>query len=272
MKIQMIAIDLDGTLLTGAKSLSPATVEAVARARRAGVRIVIASARPPRTTMPFYSAMGLDTPLINYNGAMVHVPASGRLILHSPIPEKSAWQILKAAREVFPEVRVSAEILDKWYTDCLDAAYQTETARLVQPDMIAPADRWLNRSVTKMLLLGPPGRLADVGLAVKHRLKHHVRILKTEDYLLQIMHSSVSKARAVHAVASEMRIGQDEVMAIGDNANDVDMLQWAGIGVAMKNATNEAVAAADFVTGTNDSDGAAKAINAMLDGKFPSEF
>ena len=91
-----------------------------------------------------------------------------------------------------------------------------------------------------------------------------------QDDLLQITHATVSKAQALRTVAAEMTVQREQVMAIGDNANDVGMLRWAGIGVAMANACPAALAAADFVTDSHDADGAANAIRRIiLEGKIP---
>ena len=100
--------------------------------------MVLASARPPRSMMPFYTLLDLDTPMINYNGALVLRPAR-RADPHAPAdpgedsrPRSWQWPGL------YPEMLVSAEILDRWYTDRVDEAYMTETARIFQPDMVAP--------------------------------------------------------------------------------------------------------------------------------------
>jgi hypothetical protein len=89
-------------------------------------------------------------------------------------------------------------------------------------------------------------------------------MVQTEAFLLQVMHATVSKEQALRVVAAEMNLDRREVMAIGDNANDVGMLKWAGIGVAMSNAAPEALRAADYVAQHNDADGAAKAIHEII--------
>ena len=128
MKIQLVAIDLDGTLLNSAKRIT-ATTAAILRAARqeAGAHIVLASARPPRSVMPFYQLLDLDAPMINYNGALVYDPPTQRALLHLPLPAETALAIVDLARSVYSRVVVSAEILDRWYTDRLEPAYMTET-------------------------------------------------------------------------------------------------------------------------------------------------
>ena len=87
MKIELLAIDLDGTLLNSAKRISGPTAMALRRAAdERGVRVVLASARPPRSVMPFHLELNLDTPMINYNGALVYDPSDQRVVMHRPLP------------------------------------------------------------------------------------------------------------------------------------------------------------------------------------------
>jgi len=265
MGIQLVAIDLDGTLLNTAKRITDTTAAILRSARReAGVHIVLATARPPRSVMPFYSLLGLDTPMINYNGALVYDPPSGRVLMHRPIPLKTARDIVSAARQAYPRALVSAEVLDRWYTDRVDDAYITATAQLFGPDVVGPIEQWLKTSVTKLLILGAPDSLMETARELNRRFRHQVSMVMTEDHLVQIMHATVSKASALKVVAAELGVQREQVMAIGDNANDVGMFQWAGVAVAMRNSAPEALAAADIVTDDCDADGAAKAVHDLI--------
>ena len=265
MRIHLVAIDVDGTLLNSRNEISDITAAVLRQARREdGVHIVLATARPPRSVMPFYKLLDLDAPIITYNGALVYDPPSNRVLLHVPVGPKLARQVVALARETFPEVLVSAEILDRWYTDHLDETYITQTGRVFRPDLIGPIDEWLNEPITKLLLLGPTEKIEPLGEVLAKAFRHKVIVMQTEGELLQIMHPTVSKAQALKTVAGELGVSQQQVMAIGDNANDVDMLRWAGLGVAMANAAPTALEAADAVTDHNDQDGVAKAIHMMI--------
>ncbi len=264
-KIGLVAIDLDGTLLNSAKEITDTTAAVLRAAREeAGVRIVLASARPPRSVLPFYRLLGLDTPMVNYNGALVMHPGDGRVLSHLPIPARAAREIIVLARQIFPEVVVSAEVMDRSYTDRVDPAYNTETGQLFGPDVVAPVHEWADQAMTKLLLLGEGERLGELALAVAERFAGQVAMVQTEDVLLQIMHAEVSKARALATVAADLNVPRGRVMAIGDNANDVGMLKWAAIGVAMANAAPDALAAADYITDHHDADGAAHAIRRLI--------
>lgn len=265
MKIHLVAIDLDGTLLNSAKQVSETTAAILRDARRThGLKVVLASARPPRSTLPFYRQLDLDTPMISYNGALVYEPSSQTVLLHRPIPLDVSRALVVAARKHYPPVLVSAEILDRWFTDRVDPAYLTETARSHEPDLIGPMDAWLDRPVTKMLFLGQPVGLMKIVAALRHEFTHQVAMVQTEEFLLQVMHATVSKEQALRTVAAEMGVDRAEVMAIGDNDNDVGMLRWAGVGVALSNASPAAMRAADYVAPTNDADGVARAVHEII--------
>ena len=108
-------------------------------------------------------------------------------------------------------------------------------------------------------------------MAIGDELAGELTIVQTEDNLLQITHTMVSKARALMAVAADLGGGRENVMAIGDNANDVGMLRWAAVGVVMANGHPQARAVADYITEDHDSDGVARAVTRLLDGAPPGE-
>lgn len=265
--IRLIAIDLDGTLLNSSKEITPRTARVLQRAAAAGVAVVLATARPPRSVLPFHTALDLQTPMINYNGALVYDPLANRVLMHCPVPLDTARGILALARQVYPRVLVSVEVLDRWYTDRVDDAYATETARKFRPDEVGPVDQWLKQPATKLMLLGQAEPLAAVAAAVRSQFPHQVAMVQTEDYLLQIMHATVSKAQALRVVAGELAVARENIMAIGDNANDVGMIYWAGFGVAVGNAPGVVQRVADYVADHNDNDGVAKAIEHFVLGK-----
>ncbi|MFP4106842.1 MAG: Cof-type HAD-IIB family hydrolase [Phycisphaerae bacterium] len=265
MNIHLVAIDLDGTLLNSGKEITETTSKILRTAReQKNVRIVLATARPPRSVRPFYELLDLDTPMINYNGALVYDPTCSRVVLHRPMACKTVRAIVDLARSVQPKVLVSAEVMDKWYTDYYDPAYDTETGLLYKPDVVGPVEQWLNQPITKLLLLGKPERLSEVEKHIQKRFLHQVSVVHTEGHLMQIMHITAGKAQALRTVAGELNIPREQVMAIGDNANDVGMLQWAGVGVAMANAAEPVLRVADYVTDHHDADGAAHAIRRII--------
>jgi len=251
----LVAVDLDGTLLNDSKEVTEQTAGALTCLPQRDVKVVIASARPPRSVRHIYHSLGLDTLQINYNGALIWDEPNQRPIFHRPITGKLARAIIEAARDMFDEVIVTAEVLDRWFTDRTDNTHTTETGKLFKPDVICPVDELCAQPVTKLMLMAEPRivlRLEDV---LAEAFDGQVTILKTDRDLLQIMHPEVSKAVALEKVAKWYGVPMDQVMAIGDAPNDVGMLQTAGVSVAMDNAHPLVKDVADWVAPSNNDHG-----------------
>jgi Cof subfamily protein (haloacid dehalogenase superfamily) len=252
--IRLVAIDLDGTLLNDSKQISRQTAEGLACAVERGIKIVIASARPPRSVRHIYSQLHLDTWQINYNGALIWDEPQKRVVFHRPIAGQIVRSLIDAARIRFPSVLVTCEILDRWYTDRFDQTYTTETGRLFRPDVIAPLDEFCNQPITKLLLLDEK-KIIDQLEKELAPLVDSVVIVRTDPQLLQIMDRAVSKAAALQLVAEHYGVSMTNVMAIGDAPNDVGILKASGIGVAMNNASEVVKEAADWIAPSNNDHG-----------------
>ena len=253
--IRLVAVDLDGTLLNDSKQVSDQTAGALACLPQRDVKVVIASARPPRSTRQIYQSLGLDTLQINYNGALIWDEPNQRAIYHRPIPGKLSRRIIDHARDMFDEVIVACEIMDKWHTDRNDQSHTTETGKLFPPDVICPIDQLCTQPITKLMLLGEPRIILRLEDVLANEFQDHVIVLKTDKDLLQIMHAQVGKAVALAKVARWYGIAMEQVMAIGDAPNDVGMLQAAGVSIAMDNAHALVKDAADWVAPSNNDHG-----------------
>ncbi len=254
LDIRMVAVDLDGTLLNDSKQVSQQTIDALSCASKNGVKVIIASARPPRSVRHIYKQLSLDTWQINYNGALIWDEPAKRVIFHRPMSCELVRNLIDTARARFPSVLISCEILDRWYTDRFDQTYTTETGRLFKPDVIAPLADFCNQPITKLLLLGEKG-LIDQLETLLAPATDKVTIVRTDPELLQIMEKFVSKSAALQIVAEHYQVALENVMAIGDAPNDVGILKIAGIGVAMDNAHPLVKDAADWVAPSNNDHG-----------------
>src|SRR5215212_1397361 len=163
--IKLVAVDLDGTLLNDSKQVTEQTAEALACLPQQGVKLIMASARPPRSVRAIYQSLGLDTLQINYNGALIWDEPNKTPIFHRPIPGRLAKKIIDTARDMFEETIVTCEALDRWFTDRNDMSHTTETGKMFQPDVICPIAELCKQPITKLMLLGEPRiilRLEDV--------------------------------------------------------------------------------------------------------------
>jgi Cof subfamily protein (haloacid dehalogenase superfamily) len=255
--IRLVAIDLDGTLLTDTKQVSERTAYALKCLPSQGVKVVIASARPPRSVRHIYKLLGLDTWQINYNGALIWDEVGQTPIFHRPLAKGLARRIIGDARDLYDECQIACEILDKWYTDRYDpdGVHTTETGRLFKPDVIASLDNFSSGQVTKLMLLGDPWMITALQTAIGQAYQDEISIVRTDDNLVQIMDRRVSKAVALQVVAKHYGVKAENVMAIGDAPNDVGMLQLAGVAVAMDNAHKLVKKVAHWVAPSNNDHG-----------------
>lgn len=255
----LIAIDLDGTLLNERHALSEPNVRAVRRAAEMGVRIVVSTARPPRATLDITRALDLHASpahpeehgliTINYNGALTWDWERAEALDHRPLDAAVARDVARAGRAVDPDVFVFVEVIDRWLTDRWDPALLPMSGINASPHEVGPIESFLLSPVTKLMLLAPPARLAPVRDMVAQRFvgAGAAGLTITDEHLIQIHAPGVSKGAALERLAARLRIDRSRVLAIGDGCNDAEMLRWAGLGLAVANACDEARAAADRV-------------------------
>ena len=256
-RIDLVALDLDGTLLTSDKRLSVKAIDAVTEARRRGIKVVIATARPPRTVLEIYRHLKLNTHQINYNGALIQHPEHQQHLRHQPISPDLAYAICTVARKTDRKCIIALEILDKWFTDKHDPTLTTETGKLFKPDHVGPLLEPLKQPVTKLMVMAPPDRMAIIRKELMDRYKAAATFIVNEPHLTQISHYEADKGRALRFLCEKYSVQPEHVMAIGDGPNDIGMLRFAGLGVAMGNSFPGVKEAADVVAPTNDQDGVA---------------
>lgn len=252
--VRLVAIDLDGTLLNDAKQISEQTVAAISSLPQRGVHIVIATARPPRSVRHLYQQLGLNTLQINYNGALIWDEPKQTAVFHRPIAGPLVREIIADARSLYADLLVSCEVMDRWFTDRHDPQYTTETGRLFKPDVICHVDEICQQPITKLMFLGHPELITALDAHVDP-WQDRVSTVRADADLLQIMDKRVSKAVALQKIAEFHGVPREQVMAIGDAPNDVGMLQYAGVAVAMDNAHPRLKQEAHWVAPSNNDHG-----------------
>ena len=259
---KLIAADIDGTLLDSARTLRPATEDAIRQAKDAGVLFTLSTGRPLQGIRKFRHLLSPDVPVITYNGSMVLTADTGRVILSDGLPEEAArtiWRegcargttVIAWANNHLYCNRVSEIVLD----------YRTLTMETpIEITDFAP----IAGHVTKMLWLDEPETVIRYMDELGTSLGDSVRFTTSNPRYLEFMNSRVSKSAALLAVAEELGFAREEIIAIGDGLNDLDMIEAAGMGVAMGNAHPRVLEAARFVTKTNDEDGLAYMIEKLI--------
>ena len=217
-----------------------------------------------RSIRPYALEAGLDDPVVCYQGAVVAEPGSGRWLLHVPIP-------VGLAREAIAAVHEEGFGLNCYVDDELYVAEVTDEARRyaefqhlpVHPvgDLLA----WLDRPPTKLVVIDEPEVLDGLEQRLKGRFDGRLYISKSLPQFLELASPEVTKASGLDFLAPRVGFSRERTVAFGDGENDVELLEWAGYGVAVANAHDRVLAAADFVCPSVDEEGVAQVIEAFLD-------
>lgn len=261
----LIATDVDGTLLDPADRITARTRDVIGAAVAAGATFVLATGRPPRWIPPVVEELGFAPMAVCANGAVVYDSAADRIVSARTLAVDALTELAEIAVRVFPGAGLAAERIGR-------SAHDTATPQFVSAPGYEHA--WLNPDNTEVsyqdllsapavkLLVRKPGMPSSELAAA---LSRHVGLLaditySTNDGLVEISAVGISKARGVEEVARPLGIYAEDVVAFGDMPNDIPMLQWAGLGVAMANAHPDALAAADEITTGNDDNGLARVL------------
>lgn len=261
-----VVIDVDGTLLTSAHEVRPATAEQLRRVRDRGVAVLLASSRGPGAMRPVVAAAGLTdgSPFVGTQGAFTgSYDAHGRLTVidRRPAPAAAAHRVVTAARDM--RLAVGWYAADRWLVSHVDATIERE-ARVVHDapevaDLLAQTD-----GPDKLLLIAPSGADPDVLRRLADAVPDELAAQLSNPTYLEVTRHDVDKAAAVATWCADRGIAPSAVVAFGDGPNDLGMFALAGTSVAPANARPAVAAAATWLTRSNDDDGVAWALSVLV--------
>lgn len=263
MAIKLVAVDMDDTLLDGTLQVSPRTCEAIYKAQEQGVVVTIATGRMFSSALPFAQQLHIQAPLITYNGGMIRYPISKEMVFHKTINGDVAGKIV----ELFHQ---RGWYLQSYMDDELYVVERCEKARLYEKmaniKAIALGDQFysMRHEPTKMLTIAEPYEIQEIQDIVNRDFPGQIFAATSKSNYLELTHPSVNKGHALAVLADKLNIKQEEVMAIGDSNNDYPMLEYAGFGVAMGNASERVKNIAQAVTAHNNAHGVAEAIEKYI--------
>lgn len=277
MVYKMIVMDMDGTLLTNDKSISDANKRALQKAVDTGARVVISTGRIFASADVYREMLGVDGPVIASNGAFIK--DNGNVIYMRPLGEDNIREILKLCREYGLYCHLFTP--DSIYTEKIiysSSNYTKWNKNL--PDekkvniIVIPGDGWedvINEKKDYILKAVITDSDHEKIKMLRQRMtRFNVEVSSSavyrgeKTYNIEIMDKGVTKASAVSVLAQAYDIKREEIICIGDSENDIPMIEFAGLGVAMANGTDEAKSAADFVTLSNEEDGVAYVIKKFI--------
>ena len=264
LPIRMIALDIDGTLVDDDLALGERTRAAIGRAIHRGIRVSLVTGRMTSSAVRFATALGLRDPVVGYQGALARemperTGAVGRLLLHTPLRAEVARDAVAWSRSVGldPHANHLEQLIipaDDPRVDDYSAFLGTRAIRVLD------LGRWIRHPITKIVAVGPSGRPNALLEAARDWFRGRAEVTVAHPRFLEFVAPGVSKGRAVRWLARRQGVPLEQVLAIGDQLNDVEMLAAVGHGTAMPHAPDAVIAAARYIAPPLGEDGAGEVI------------
>jgi Cof subfamily protein (haloacid dehalogenase superfamily) len=265
MRYKLIAVDVDGTLLNSDGNISEVTKKAVKLGIEKGLIFTISTGRPIQGVEPLIKKLELDCdlPFITYNGAMVVLGKSREILYDQRLSSIDAYQIMSLGKKY--DVTIAVWKDNKLYISEINerSAKYKEIAK-VEPLLIKDENEIIKDGVTKILWYGETEQIQVLEKEVGKYLSSNINIHTSRPMFLEFVDKNASKAIAMEKIGEHFGINQSEMIAVGDGSNDLSMIEYAGLGVAMANAKQSVKDMADFITLSNDEDGVAHVINKFV--------
>ena len=256
MAIKTIVMDIDGTLLTSEKKISPKTRQALVAAQKQGLSLILASGRPTNGMRPLADELEMahyNGHLLSYNGACVTHHGSQQQLFNQTISKSLSQQILEHLKQ-FDVIPMINDETFMYVNDVFHNTLHLETGLAAR----------LNFPLNKILIAGEPAYLQKYHEAIYAPFKETVTAAFSAPFYFEFTAKNIDKARSLEKLTLQLGITAEEVIAFGDGHNDYTMLEWAGTGIAMENAVDELKSIATEVTLSNDNDGIAVALANFL--------
>ncbi|WP_062048145.1 Cof-type HAD-IIB family hydrolase [Bacillus sp. JCM 19034] len=253
----LIVLDLDGTLLKDDKTISDFTKQVLSKARQHGHLVMIATGRPYRASRAYYDELNLNTAIVNFNGAFVHHPKDKSFgLFHHPLDLETAKTIIKTC-QAFNVSNIMVEVLDDFYLHSFD--------QVIVDEFLAGQNPIEHGNLLKQLQTDPTSILVHPEEHHVQELRHlledaHAEVIEQRMWgapwnIIEIIRSGINKAIGIQKAAEYYNIPKERIIAFGDEDNDLEMIEYAGQGVAMSNAIEPLKSIANAVTSSNEEDG-----------------
>ena len=260
MTVKLIASDMEDTLLNSNTKLSERNAAAIHKAIAKGIVFMIATGRMYVSVKPYADALGLDVPLVTYNGALVKGSKSGKVYYEHPLKLDTALELLAYCKEKGYYIQ-SYQGDELWVKE--ETVFSAEYERISGIKAKPAGEKLYHPEVTpyKLLAMTKPEEFQKVWQDIQQKFAGKVTVTSSRDNFLELMEPGVNKWNAVKAVAASYGIRPEEVMCIGDSNNDLPMLQHAGTARDMAKSSTQVLELADFVTTTVMDDGIYNALD-----------
>ncbi len=266
VKYKMLALDLDETLLNEESKVSTRNREAVKKALKKGILVTIATGRMFRSAQKFAHELGVELPLIIYHGAVIRRSDNGEIMRYRPVPWHLSLEIIQLAEEEKCH-------LNCYLDDRLFVKEENEQTRFYQQIVSVPVESVgdLGEFVSsdrkepiKLSVVEEERDLEPLEIMLREKYGSKLSVVQSRPSFLEITSTEATKGQALRFLADKWNLDREDIIAIGDSYNDIDMLQYAGLGVAMANAPQKVRDSANMVTLSNREDGVAYFIEEYL--------
>ena len=265
MSVKLVAIDLDDTLLDSGLKISPACVAAIEAVREKGVLVTLATGRMFQSALRYARQLEMDIPLITYQGALVKNSRSDEVLYYKPVPADMTIEVMDYFKR--EGVHYQAYFNDQLYMESHteEGKYYCNLAgveAVMVKDLIETSRE--NETMKVLAITENESLLLEMEIELRNMFGKKLNVTRSKPFFLEVMDHLANKADALQVVAQHYNIDRKEVMAVGDSYNDLAMIEWAGIGVAMGNARDAVKEAAEFITASNDEEGVAEALKRFV--------
>ncbi|WP_105617218.1 sugar-phosphatase [Vallitalea okinawensis] len=263
---KLIAVDMDGTLLNKDKEISKANFDMIQEAKKQGKKVVIATGRPllgVKRHLKHLDLISDEDYVIAFNGSLVQTTKSGHIISKTTLSVEDYKELYEVSQDLGVHIHA---LTNSKVTTPVDNKYTHVEADINGiPIDIMPVDEIDDATtIVKVMFIDEPELLDEIISKLPKAITDKYTILRSAPYFLEFLHKSVNKGAGVKAVAKELGFKSEEIICIGDAGNDIAMIEYAGLGVAMENAFEEVKEVASYVTRSNDHDGVAHVIKKFM--------
>ena len=267
--IKLIAIDMDGTLLNSKKELLEETKQYFKNFHNKNTEalLVLCTGRPESGIRPYLKDLGYleeNHYIISQNGANIYESQTGKRVMDAFVDSKAIQKWIELGKT--HGISVMGAGVDYYYSFDEDPTEWMEfDVKIVSGKLkrITIEDS-LSTDFYKLLLLGDEEQLNEFETFIPQEWRNEFYVVRSQKYLIEVLTKGVNKAFGLEKLAQKLNIQPSEIVAIGDAANDIEMLEYAGLAIAMGNASEEVKAIADIVTDTNENNGVIKAIDNLI--------
>lgn len=267
MSEKVLVLDIDGTLTNSEKQITPATKRGIQNIMERGHKVILASGRPTPGMRRYEEELELKKYggyLLSFNGGRIVECKTGNIVYQRTLPLSMVPQLYDFAKEhgcglitYYGDKVISAFEPDKYVT--WEAGINGMEIQVVEN-----FKEFVKFDINKCLMTAPPIQAAEYEKILAEKHKEYASIYRSEEFFIEIMPKNVDKATSLDRMLETVGLVREDAICCGDGFNDISMIKYAGVGVAMGNAKETVKEAADYITGTNDEDGLVQVIDEFV--------